>query len=233
MKRNLSQTSSSNNPSPKGLKVFLSTSVKFDMSVPQRCVGPPVTSPQRSSNAPWMQDTKDMGLRWTCECVQTRTTQEDMWTWQKKNTFPSSHCRWSSGVIMYTLLAGSPPFWHRKQMLMLRMILAGTYDFSSPEWEDRSDTVKDLVGHLWKRDESAWRFVTSGWIKVSVFALRRSPGCWWWTQSSDSQLRTFSTTRSFPSTSWMRCESSVHTGGSRWASDPSDKVLQQTPLSQE
>lgn len=46
---------------------------------------------------------------------------------------------------MYTLLAGSPPFWHRKQMLMLRMILAGTYDFSSPEWEDRSDTVKDLV----------------------------------------------------------------------------------------
>lgn len=56
--------------------------------------------------------------------------------------------RWSSGVIMYTLLAGSPPFWHRKQMLMLRMILAGNYDFSSPEWEDRSDTVKDLVGHL-------------------------------------------------------------------------------------
>lgn len=54
-------------------------------------------------------------------------------------------CRWSSGVIMYTLLAGSPPFWHRKQMLMLRMILAGKYDFASPEWDDRSDTVKDLV----------------------------------------------------------------------------------------
>lgn len=47
---------------------------------------------------------------------------------------------------MYTLLAGSPPFWHRKQMMMLRMILSGSYDFSSPEWEDRSDTVKDLVG---------------------------------------------------------------------------------------
>lgn len=55
---------------------------------------------------------------------------------------------------MYTLLAGSPPFWHRKQMLMLRMILAGTYDFSSPEWEDRSDTVKDLVGHLRQGDAS-------------------------------------------------------------------------------
>uniref|UniRef100_A0A3Q2Y811 phosphorylase kinase n=1 Tax=Hippocampus comes TaxID=109280 RepID=A0A3Q2Y811_HIPCM len=52
---------------------------------------------------------------------------------------------WSAGVIMFTLLAGSPPFWHRKQMLMLRMILAGDYSFSSPEWDDRSDTVKDLV----------------------------------------------------------------------------------------
>ncbi|KAG7282495.1 hypothetical protein CRUP_020210 [Coryphaenoides rupestris] len=55
---------------------------------------------------------------------------------------------WSSGVIMYTLLAGSPPFWHRKQMLMLRMILAGKCDFSSPEWEDRSDTVKDLISRM-------------------------------------------------------------------------------------
>lgn len=52
---------------------------------------------------------------------------------------------WSTGVIMYTLLAGSPPFWHRKQMLMLRMILSGSYQFTSPEWDDRSDTVKDLV----------------------------------------------------------------------------------------
>uniref|UniRef100_A0A9J7ZQY0 phosphorylase kinase n=1 Tax=Cyprinus carpio carpio TaxID=630221 RepID=A0A9J7ZQY0_CYPCA len=55
---------------------------------------------------------------------------------------------WSAGVIFYTLLAGSPPFWHRKQMLMLRMILAGQYEFSSPEWDDRSDTVKDLISRL-------------------------------------------------------------------------------------
>lgn len=46
---------------------------------------------------------------------------------------------------MYTLLAGSPPFWHRKQMLMLRMIMSGNYQFGSPEWDDYSDTVKDLV----------------------------------------------------------------------------------------
>ncbi|XP_048413482.1 phosphorylase b kinase gamma catalytic chain, skeletal muscle/heart isoform-like isoform X2 [Stegostoma tigrinum] len=55
---------------------------------------------------------------------------------------------WSCGVIMYTLLSGSPPFWHRKQMLMLRMIMNGSYSFDSPEWQDRSDTVKDLISHL-------------------------------------------------------------------------------------
>lgn len=49
---------------------------------------------------------------------------------------------------MYTLLAGSPPFWHRKQMLMLRMIMSGHYQFGSPEWDDYSDTVKDLVRGL-------------------------------------------------------------------------------------
>lgn len=61
---------------------------------------------------------------------------------------PCVPSRWSTGVIMYTLLAGSPPFWHRKQMLMLRMIMDGKYQFGSPEWDDYSDTVKDLVrGH--------------------------------------------------------------------------------------
>lgn len=66
--------------------------------------------------------------------------------------FPS----WACGVILFTLLAGSPPFWHRRQILMLRMIMEGQYQFSSPEWDDRSDTVKDLVswGCEWARREA-------------------------------------------------------------------------------
>ncbi|XP_069840863.1 phosphorylase b kinase gamma catalytic chain, liver/testis isoform isoform X1 [Dendropsophus ebraccatus] len=55
---------------------------------------------------------------------------------------------WACGVIMFTLLAGSPPFWHRRQMLMLRMIMDGRYQFSSPEWDDRSATAKDLISRL-------------------------------------------------------------------------------------
>nr|XP_045364261.1 phosphorylase b kinase gamma catalytic chain, liver/testis isoform isoform X2 [Camelus bactrianus] len=59
---------------------------------------------------------------------------------------------WACGVILFTLLAGSPPFWHRRQILMLRMITEGQYQFSSPEWDDRSDTVKDLISRLLQVD---------------------------------------------------------------------------------
>ena len=52
---------------------------------------------------------------------------------------------WACGVIMYTLLVGFPPFWHRKQMIMLRNIMEGKYEFCSPEWDDITEQPKDLV----------------------------------------------------------------------------------------
>ncbi|XP_077867866.1 phosphorylase b kinase gamma catalytic chain, skeletal muscle/heart isoform-like [Saccoglossus kowalevskii] len=55
---------------------------------------------------------------------------------------------WACGVIMYTLLVGSPPFWHRRQMVMLRAIMDGRYQFGSPEWDDISDLAKDLISKL-------------------------------------------------------------------------------------
>lgn len=67
-------------------------------------------------------------------------------------------------MIMYTLLAGSPPFWHRKQMLMLRMILAGNYQFTSPEWDDRSDTVKDLVCNELVKEQGNTQTLYSGFM---------------------------------------------------------------------
>lgn len=50
--------------------------------------------------------------------------------------------RWACGVIMFTLLVGCPPFWHRKQMVMLRNIMEGKYSFTSPEWADISGEKK-------------------------------------------------------------------------------------------
>ncbi|RWS15625.1 phosphorylase b kinase gamma catalytic chain: skeletal muscle/heart isoform-like isoform X1 [Dinothrombium tinctorium] len=52
---------------------------------------------------------------------------------------------WACGVIMYTLLVGFPPFWHRKQMIMLRNIMEGKYEFCSPEWDHITDQPKDLI----------------------------------------------------------------------------------------
>ncbi|CAH8834668.1 unnamed protein product [Trichobilharzia szidati] len=52
---------------------------------------------------------------------------------------------WACGVIMYTLLAGCPPFWNRKEHLMLRQIMEGRFSFPSPEWDDISESAKDLI----------------------------------------------------------------------------------------
>lgn len=49
---------------------------------------------------------------------------------------------------MYTLLVGYPPFWHRKQLTMIRLIVEARYSFSSPEWADITEESKDLISRL-------------------------------------------------------------------------------------
>ncbi|XP_075540266.1 phosphorylase kinase gamma isoform X4 [Dermacentor variabilis] len=46
------------------------------------------------------------------------------------------------------MLVGFPPFWHRKQMVMLRNIMEGKYEFCSPEWDDITEAPKDLISKL-------------------------------------------------------------------------------------
>jgi len=40
------------------------------------------------------------------------------------------------------------PFWHRRQVIMLRMIMEANYSFSSPEWDEISENAKDLVSFI-------------------------------------------------------------------------------------
>ncbi|XP_026473392.1 phosphorylase b kinase gamma catalytic chain, skeletal muscle/heart isoform isoform X2 [Ctenocephalides felis] len=61
---------------------------------------------------------------------------------------------WACGIIMFTLLVGCPPFWHRKQIVMFRNIMEGKYNFASPEWADISDAPKDLLRKLLVVDPS-------------------------------------------------------------------------------
>ncbi|TKR77376.1 hypothetical protein L596_018363 [Steinernema carpocapsae] len=52
---------------------------------------------------------------------------------------------WALGVIMYTLLAGYAPFYHRRQLMMMRYIQEGKYEFRRGEWDQISEDAMDLV----------------------------------------------------------------------------------------
>ncbi|VDM69747.1 unnamed protein product [Strongylus vulgaris] len=55
---------------------------------------------------------------------------------------------WALGVIMYTLLAGYAPFYHRRQLLMMRMIQEGRYEFRAEQWSTITQEAKDVVSFL-------------------------------------------------------------------------------------
>ncbi len=45
---------------------------------------------------------------------------------------------WSTGVIIYILLCGYPPFYSKNEGELFEIILAGTYQFHSPYWDEIS-----------------------------------------------------------------------------------------------
>ena len=80
---------------------------------------------------------------------------------------------WACGVILYTLLSGLPPFWHRKQHLMFRMIMDGQYTVKGSEWDDVSETAKDLIEHLLVVDPSE-RFTAEQALQHPFFNNERT-----------------------------------------------------------
>lgn len=59
---------------------------------------------------------------------------------------------WALGVIMYTLLAGYAPFYHRKQLMMLRIIQQGKYEFRNEQWTNITAEAKNLISQLLQVD---------------------------------------------------------------------------------
>ena len=55
---------------------------------------------------------------------------------------------WSTGVILYILLCGFPPFYEEELPALFDQILKGRYDFPSPWWDKISKEAKDLVRRL-------------------------------------------------------------------------------------
>ncbi|XP_061443045.1 serine/threonine-protein kinase DCLK3 isoform X1 [Rhineura floridana] len=57
---------------------------------------------------------------------------------------------WATGVILYILLCGFPPFrsHERDQEELFRIIQVGHYEFLSPYWDNISAAAKDLISRL-------------------------------------------------------------------------------------
>jgi calcium/calmodulin-dependent protein kinase (CaM kinase) II len=49
-----------------------------------------------------------------------------------------------SGVILYILLVGYPPFWDEDQHRLYAQIKAGAYDYPSPEWDTVTPEVRSV-----------------------------------------------------------------------------------------
>lgn len=65
---------------------------------------------------------------------------------------------WSLGVIMYILLCGFPPFYSNNGLAispgMKKRIRTGEYDFPNPEWQNVSQSAKDLIKGMLSVDPS-------------------------------------------------------------------------------
>ena len=59
---------------------------------------------------------------------------------------------WSTGVILYILLCGFPPFYEEELPALFEQILHARYDFPSPWWDQISAEAKDLVRSLLELD---------------------------------------------------------------------------------
>lgn len=59
---------------------------------------------------------------------------------------------WSIGVISYILLCGYPPFYGDSDTQIFESVRVGRFDFPSPEWDDISESAKDFVIEMLKKN---------------------------------------------------------------------------------
>ena len=79
---------------------------------------------------------------------------------------------WATGVIMYILLVGFPPFSSRtnNQEELFDQILSGLFEFNSPDWDDISYPAKELISLMLQVDPlqrySAYEILQHPWVRA-------------------------------------------------------------------
>lgn len=80
---------------------------------------------------------------------------------------------WSTGVILYILLSGCPPFNGANEYEILKKVEKGKYTFDLPQWKKVSEPVKDLIRKMLtyvpSMRISAREAVEHPWIKKMAF----------------------------------------------------------------
>jgi calcium-dependent protein kinase len=83
---------------------------------------------------------------------------------------------WSIGVITYILLCGYPPFYGDTDNQIFDSVRTGRFDFPSPDWDGISDSAKDFICNLLKRDPSkrstAAQALSHPWIQEMTMSAR-------------------------------------------------------------
>ena len=79
---------------------------------------------------------------------------------------------WSIGVITYILLCGYPPFYGDSDTQIFESVRVGKFDFPSPEWDDISESAKDFVLQMLKKNPAqrptAAQALKHSWIQEQL-----------------------------------------------------------------
>ncbi|KAK9082167.1 hypothetical protein Syun_031328 [Stephania yunnanensis] len=88
---------------------------------------------------------------------------------------------WSSGVILYILLSGMPPFWGKTKSRIFDAVRAATLRFPSDPWDRISSSAKDLIKEMLCTDPAqrltAKQVLEHSWMKDSVQLAEEPSKC--------------------------------------------------------